>query len=240
MNISHTILFGLVFLDYSSRYDGGEDGGSIIGLLEAIGEIWWPMIGLILLILMVTSIFKGIFIESPRRRQSEYEFNLKYPTLQEKQKYYDSIFQKSKLEAEKEWNKEREYHLNNFPDWLYLSPLQNLPEYDIKNLASYAKRVQREVVKIEYNSKGYSTLREYWTYDGEWRQGYWDGQYNYRDGLWKAKTKCDFLRLDMGDIQPKINKAPNTASITETKKEENTKIDYTAPVSSGDDDDLPF
>jgi hypothetical protein len=195
-------VIGFVFLDYS-QFDGDEEGGgSLIGLLEALDDIWWPSIGVILLILVVTSIFKSVFIDAPNKRMAIHQFNRDYPSISDKQKYYDLKFEKGKAKIEKDWNEQREYYLKNFPDWLNYSPLQNLPEYDIKNLAHYAKQITREVVKQDYSSKGFILLREWWTYDGEWRRGYWDGQYNYRDGLWNAKTKCDFLRTDMGDNEP--------------------------------------
>lgn len=234
MNIYYTILFGLVFLDYSSRYDGGEDGGSIDGLLKSIGAMWWPIVGIFLLFLVIKSFFTNIFVDKPRQREHIKKFHSDHPTLQDKQNHYDDKFRKEKLEIEKDWKKLRE-------DYLPINGVFKPFSYDITNRAKYAKQIARYVVKEDYSSEqGFKLLSEYWTYDGEWRQGYWDGNFDYSDKRWEENTKCDFLNTRMGDIQPKINKPPITpTSITETKKEENSKIDFNAIVSS-EDDDLPF
>ena len=197
----------MILLDYRNFDGGDEEGGSLIGLIESIGRIWWPLIIFILVIYILKSTFSQIFIEGPERRRAVSDFNDRHPTIQDKQNHYDKLFQQSKTATEKEWHRERDELLENFPYWLKYSSLQNLPEFDITNLAKYAKQIERQVVKQDYSSKGFTLLREWWTYDGEWRQGYWTGKYDYNDSLWGAKTKCDFLDQTMGDIQPKIQYA---------------------------------
>jgi hypothetical protein len=210
----------LILLDYRNFDGGDEEGGSLIGLIESIGRIWWPLIIFILVIYILKSIYSAIFIEGPERRREESDFNKKYPTIQDKQRHYDELFQQRKARTEVEWKGQREEFLRTYEFWIKNSSLPNYPELDIRNLAKYAKHVERQVVKYESSSKGYTLLREWWTYDGEWRQGYWTGKYDYKDILWEVKTKCDFLDETVGDIQPKIQHAhsDNTPKIKTDKE----------------------
>ncbi len=206
MDLQSTVSLLCIILDYT-RFDGGDDdGGSIIGLMYALGKIWWPMIILVIIIFMIKSIFSQIFIEGPEKRKAEYEFNLSYPSLKEKQDYYDKRFELDKNEAERKWLEESRRH-----------------DYDITNLARYAKRISRDVVELENTSKGHKLLREYWTFDGQWRQGYWDGDYDYNDRLWESRTICDVLRTEMGDIHPpkpplKVDKESIRLTLSSTNK----------------------
>ncbi len=47
-------VIGFVFLDYS-QFDGDDDGGSLVDLLLALDKIWFPLIGLAILIYLINS-----------------------------------------------------------------------------------------------------------------------------------------------------------------------------------------
>jgi len=224
--------YPILFLQRATSYDGDFEGGSIDELMNSIGKMWWPLVGLVFFIWVIKSIFTEVFVDKPREREYQRKFNSDYPTIEDKQRHYDERFLKRKLEIEKEWEKESWRH-----------------DFDITNKAHYCQRITRDIVRVDYSSeKGYKLLTEYWTYDGEWRQGYWTGKFDYKDGYWESNTICDVLDLTMGDIQPKIStKKPNSPTNQEnqnkTKKTEG--VYWFEPYSDkysnqNDGDDLPF
>ena len=224
--------YPILFLQRATSYDGGDEGGSsifdIFRFFESLGEnSWWIFVGIVLLILMVKSILKGIFIDNPREREYHRKFNSDYPTIENKQRYYDKRFSTEKLEVEKKWEKE-----------------SGRSEFDLTNKAHYSRQISRSVVKVDYSSeKGYKLLTEYWTYDGEWRQGYWTGNYDYKDWNWNRNTKCDVIDLTVGDIQPKITKITESNRENLNKKktsQENSKHPFDKDYNELDGDDLPF
>lgn len=224
MTYLNIYILGFVFLGISSRYDGDEEGGSIIDLFESLDGIMWPLIGTALVIWVIKSKYTEIFVDKPREKEYHRQFNLDYPTLKDKQEHYDQLFLKRKKETEKKWQAKR-------------------ASFDIVNRAHYAERITRAVVKEDYSSKnGYSTLIEYWTYDGNWRQGYWDGIYNYNDRNWESNTLCNTIDERMGDIQPlKDSTLPYhpIKPVSEGKILKGEDIggnSYSLPI----DDDLPF
>lgn len=223
--------YSILFLQRATSYDGGDDeGGSIVGLVESIGRMWWPLVGLVFFIWVVKSIFTEIFVDKPREREYRRKFNLDYPTIEDKQRHYDKRFSTEKLEIEKKWEKESRRY-----------------DFDITNKAHYCQRITRDIVRVDYSSeKGYTLLKEYWTYDGEWRQGYWKGKFDYKDMYWESNTICDVLDLTKGDIQPKISTTissspsnKNNPPIKETT-ELNPNIFLNETTNQDDGDDLPF
>lgn len=233
--------YSILFLQRAASYDGGDDeGGSIVGLVESLDKMWWPLVGIVLLFLAVKSIFTNVFVDRPREREYHRKFNSEYPTIADKQKYYDDLFIKKKSEIEEEWNDQRERYLVREGVYKSLS-------FDMTNKAHYSKRISRDVVKPDYTSdRGYKILTEYWTYDGKWRQGYWEGKYDYSDKNWDKNTLCDVLDINMGDIQPKIsttissstNNQNNTQIKEKTKLNQNISLDENTNQYEGDD--LPF
>jgi|LakMenE01Jun11ns_1017448.scaffolds.fasta_scaffold9949732_6 hypothetical protein len=219
--------YSILFLQRATSYDGGDDeGGSIVGLLESIDNIWWPLVGIVLLFLAIKSIFTEVFVDKPREREYHRKFNLDYPTIEDKQRYYDKRFSTEKLEVEKKWEKESRRY-----------------DFDITNKAHYCQRITRDIVRVDYSSeKGYKLLKEYWTYDGEWRQGYWNGKFDYKDMYWESNTICDVLDLTKGDIQPKISTTPSNQKSSPIKETKDLKqnIFLNETTNQDDGDDLPF
>jgi hypothetical protein len=207
---------GWILLDYS-RYDGGdEDGGSLIGLFEALDRIWWPTIIIVLIVLAIKSIFSGNSKPSPVEVNSQTNTsqivstsnNSISPTSEGsspkskfansiylKQDYQDSKFLKLKENAEQKWMSDKR---KNF--------------IDITNLASHALHVKRVVVHPDETAiLGVRLLDEYWTFDGEWRQGYWRGMSDYDKPFFLSdsnsknqnqNSRCDYLDTVWGAIQP--------------------------------------
>ena len=237
--------YSILFLQRATSYDGGDEGGSsifdIFRFFESLGEnSWWIFVGIVLLILMVKSILKGIFIDNPREREYHRKFNSDHPTIVDKQNHYDDLFLKKKLEIEEEWNDQSERYLVREGVYKSLS-------FDMTNKAHYSKKISRNVVKPDYTSdRGYKILTEYWTYDGEWRQGYWDGKFDYSDKNWDKNTLCDILNIKMGDIQPKISttisSSPSNQNnpLIKEKTELNQNIFLNETTNQDDGDDLPF
>jgi hypothetical protein len=224
--------YSILFLQRATSYDGGDDeGGSIVGLVESIDKIWWPLVGIVLLFLAVKSIFTNIFSDKPRDSETKRDFNSEFPTIQDKQNYYDHDFWKEKLKIEREWDKQRKEFLNREGEYKSLS-------FDITNKSHYSKRISRKVVIPDNSSdKGFKLLTEYWTYDGQWRQGYWDGKYDYSDENWDKNTKCDFLDLTRGDIQPKVSLDNSSNSNNHPNSPINKTIEFNQNYEG---DDLPF
>ena len=224
--------YSILFLQRATSYDGDFEGGSIVSLVESIDKIWWPLVGLVFFIWIIKSVFTDVFIDRPRDREYHRKFNLDSPTIEDKQRHYDKRFSTEKLEVEKKWERESRRY-----------------DFDITNKAHYCQRITRDVVRVDYSSeKGYKLLKEYWTFDGEWRQGYWKGKFDYKDMYWESNTICDILDLTMGDIHPKLStKKPNTPSNQENLDKTKKIVGYTyfePPLNKflnqNDVDDLPF
>jgi hypothetical protein len=45
----------IIYLNSSSQFDGDDDGGSLFDLLLALDKIWFPLIGLVILIYLINS-----------------------------------------------------------------------------------------------------------------------------------------------------------------------------------------
>jgi hypothetical protein len=227
-------VLGFVFLTKYSRYDGGEEGGSIIDLIESLDRIMWPLIGTAAVIWVIKTKYTEIFVDKPREKEYHRQFNLDYPTIEEKQEYFNQIFLKEKLKVERDWKIKREEHLYKPPIYL---------PFDITDKAHYAERISRKVVKSDYSkNQGYSTRTEYWTYDGKWRQGYWEGVFDYSDKYWDRNTLCNKLNEKMGDIQPSKTAAEDNHIEKLTSKGNIQKPDSgIAGINEPNiDDDLPF
>jgi hypothetical protein len=231
MTVHLLFLLGFIFLDASSHFDGDEDGGSIIGLLEALGEIWWPLIGLILLVIALKDIFSKLFSKGGIFDFKDDNYISPNATIEERQIHADRHFENMKKYHEKGWHTQRKFYLEDYSKLMakkndtgyqYIEyTLNGISDnsvkngsiddnhqdvedinFDTTNLAAYSNHLARTVYKEYKNSKGYITLKEYWTFDGSWRRGYWTGNYDKTDPNWRQTTKCDFLDTTMGDIHP--------------------------------------
>lgn len=223
---------GIVFLDYS-QFDGDDEGGSIIELIETLGEIWWPLIGFILLVLMLRDVFSKLFSKGGIFDFSDDNYLSKNATIEERQIHADRHFENMKKYKEKGWHTQKVFYLEKYSKLMakkneldFLTVQYKLYEdseeistkssinedeadienvnFDITNLAAYSNHLERNVFRESKNKDGYIILKEYWTYDGKWRQGYWTGKYDKSDPDWRKNTKCDYLDTTQGDIHPDI------------------------------------
>ncbi len=133
-------------------------------------------------------------------------------------RYYDKLFEEEKKKKEDSWNFTRNYFLYEYSksmeefDIITLKSVKGVKptislgftytNFDIMNLSHYSKHLDRIVLRKDEKTGQVLKLKECWTYDGRWRQGYWTSDYDYSDKNWREKTMNQFIDTTKGDIQP--------------------------------------
>jgi uncharacterized membrane protein YhdT len=206
--------YPILFLQRATNYDGGEEGSSIPEFFGALGRIWVPLIVIVIIIWVIKQVFNNSSSENDKE-DSSYTPKSKNEKNQE---YYDKLFEEEKKKKEDGWNFTRNYFLYEHSksmeefDFVKLKSVKGVKpsinfgltytNFDILNLSHYSNHLERIVLHIDEKTGQIVKLKECWTYDGRWRQGYWTADYNYSDKNWREKTMNQFIDTTKGDIQP--------------------------------------
>jgi hypothetical protein len=210
------ITIGWILLNYS-RYDGGdEDAGTLMELAMALDRIILPTIILVFIIFVIKSIFSGNSKPGPVQGGRQTDSIPRVSTNN------NSIAQTSERSSPKSKREIPPYHQQDYQNRKFLTLKERAENewmsnqrktlFDITNLAYFAQHVRRLVVQHDESVIfGVRLLDEYWTFDGEWRQGYWRGMSDYDNPFFlldsnsknqNQNSRCDYLDTAWGHIQP--------------------------------------